>query len=121
MHRRDAPDYGDRAYWNGTIKMSLSTFFVLAVLQHRPMHGYAVARAVARSTNGCCSPSEGTIYPVLGAFEAGGYLNASAETVRGRERKVYAVTEKGRAAFQTAVAAWLDATAAILAARAPPP
>src|SRR3712207_7515880 len=56
--------YASRAYWAGTIKMSLSKFFILRVLHDRPMHGYDIARAVERTTNGCCSPTEGTIYPV---------------------------------------------------------
>ena len=46
-------DYTDRAYWNGLIKMSLSKFFILCVLQTRPMHGYEITRAVERTTNGC--------------------------------------------------------------------
>lgn len=115
---RTVPNYGDGAYWRGTIKMSLSKFFVLSVLQRRPMHGYEVVQAVARSTNGCCSPSEGTVYPVLNEFEAGGYLSSTTEVVQGRERKVYALTDKGRQAFQVAVEAWLDATDCILACRA---
>jgi len=115
---RKAPDYTDRAYWQGTIKMSLSKFFVLSVLHHKPMHGYEVVQAVERTTNGCCSPTEGTVYPMLNEFEAGGYLSAHSEIVQGRERKVYSLTEKGREAFQTAVDAWLEATDCIVAGKA---
>ncbi|EIM73564.1 PadR family transcriptional regulator [Nitratireductor rhodophyticola] len=98
--------------------MSLSKFFVLSVLHHKPMHGYEVVQAVERSTNGCCSPTEGTVYPMLNDFEAGGYLRVHSETVQGRERKVYALTDKGREAFQTAVEAWLEATDCIIAGKA---
>ncbi|MFS8039350.1 helix-turn-helix transcriptional regulator [Xanthobacter sp. AM11] len=70
---KPGPDFLSRAYWNGTIKTSLSKFFILCVLHQRPMHGYDVARAVEATTNGCCSPTEGTIYPVLREFEEGGY------------------------------------------------
>jgi PadR family transcriptional regulator, regulatory protein PadR len=115
---RPTPDYTDRAYWQGTIKMSLSKFFVLCVLHQKPMHGYAVVQAVERTTKGCCSPTEGTVYPVLNEFEAGGYLSSRSEVVQGRARKVYTLTEKGRDAFKTAVAAWLEATACILASKA---
>jgi PadR family transcriptional regulator, regulatory protein PadR len=115
---RSTPDYTDRAYWRGTIKMSLSKFFVLCVLHQKPMHGYEVVQAVERTTNGCCSPTEGTVYPVLNEFEAGGYLTSHGEIVQGRERKVYTLTEKGREAFQTAVDAWLDATDCIIASKA---
>lgn len=115
---RPVPDYSDRSYWQGTIKMSLSKFFVLSVLHQRPMHGYEVVQAVERTTQGCCSPTEGTVYPMLKEFEAGGYLSARAEVVRGRERKVYALTAKGREAFEIAVDAWLEATDCIIASRA---
>ena len=55
---------------------------------------------------------------VLNEFEAGGYLTSHGEIVQGRERKVYTLTAKGREAFQTAVAAWLDATRCIIASKA---
>ncbi len=106
-------DYGSRDYWAGTIKMGLSKFFILRVLHDGPMHGYDVARAVARVTGGCCSPTEGTIYPVLREFEAGGFVTVEEEIVQGRQRRVYALTDEGRAAFLVALDAWMDATAAL--------
>jgi PadR family transcriptional regulator PadR len=112
---KTAPDFTSRAYWNGTIKMSLSKFFILCVLHERPMHGYGIATAVERSTNGSCSPTEGTIYPVLREFEEGGYVTVKAEVVSGRERKVYTLTERGRAAFKVAVDAWMDVTRCLIA------
>jgi len=105
---RCRPDYTSQAYWAGTIKMSLSKFFILRVLHDRPMHGYDIARAVERTTNGCCSPTEGTIYPVLREFEEGGYVTCAAEVVSGRQRKTYTLTEKGRDAFHVGVAAWKE-------------
>ena len=112
------PEYTDRAYWQGTIKMSLSKFFVLCVLHQKPMHGYEVVQAVERTTKGCCSPTEGTVYPMLNEFEAGGYLTSRVDIVQGRERKVYTLTRKGRDAFQTAVDAWLEATDCIITNKA---
>ncbi len=108
-------DYLSRAYWNGIIKMSLSKFFILCVLHYRPMHGYDIAREVERTTQGCCSPTEGTIYPVLRDYEAGGYLTSEIQVVSGRERKVYALTDKGRAAFKVAVESWLEITDRLVA------
>ncbi|HEX7035073.1 MAG TPA: PadR family transcriptional regulator [Pseudomonadales bacterium] len=109
------PDFLSRAYWNGTIKMSLSKFFILRVLHDRPMHGYEIAQEVQRITSGCCSPTEGTIYPVLKQYEEGGFVTSRTEVVSGRERRVYTLTRKGRQAFRVAVAAWLEVTAALLA------
>jgi DNA-binding PadR family transcriptional regulator len=107
-------DYTDRAYWNGIIKMSLSKFFILCVLHRRPMHGYEITREVELSTRGCCAPTEGTIYPVLREFEEGGYVTAHIETVSGRGRKIYTLTERGRNAFAVAVEAWMEATACVV-------
>jgi DNA-binding PadR family transcriptional regulator len=118
MHPRaiakPAQDYLSRAYWNGTIKMSLSKFFILCVLHQRPMYGYEVARAVENTTNGCCSPTEGTIYPVLREFEEGGFVTCSSGIVSGRERKTYTLTDKGREAFAVAVSAWMDVTSCLI-------
>lgn len=110
-------DYTDRAYWNGLIKMSLSRFFILSVLHRHPMYGYEIAREVEKTTSGCCSPTEGTIYPVLREFEEGGYVTARQETVSGRGRKVYALTAKGRKAFSVAVDAWTEVSVLLRASR----
>ncbi|MGF1575735.1 MAG: PadR family transcriptional regulator [Cyanophyceae cyanobacterium] len=115
MGSRLMSDYLSRAYWNGTIKMSLSKFFILRVLHQQPMHGYDIAREVERLTQGCCSPTEGTIYPVLRDYEEGGYLTSVEQVVSGRQRKVYTLTAKGRQAFKVAVAAWMEITDHLLA------
>ncbi|MDX2102159.1 MAG: PadR family transcriptional regulator [Alphaproteobacteria bacterium] len=106
-------DYGSHAYWAGTIKMGLSKFFILRVLHDRPMHGYDIARAVEQVTGGCCSPTEGTVYPVLREFESGGYVTAHEDVVQGRQRRVYRLTDSGRAAFQVALTAWREASRAL--------
>ncbi len=106
-------DYASREYWAGTIKMGLSKFFILRVLHDGPMHGYDIARSVERTTGGCCSPTEGTIYPVLREFEGGGFVTATEEVVQGRQRRVYELTDAGRAAFRVALEAWMEATAAL--------
>lgn len=111
---RPAPDFTDRRYWAGTIKMALSRFFILRALHDGPAHGYAIAQAVERTTNGCCSPSEGALYPTLREFEQGGYVTSDSEVVSGRERKVYTLTDKGREAFRVGLGAWMDATGALL-------
>lgn len=89
------------------IKMSLSKFFILGVLHDRPMHGYEIAREVEATTRGCCAPVHGTIYPVLHEFEQGGYITVQSETVAGRGRKVYTLTDKGHEAYAVATKAWM--------------
>lgn len=104
-------------YWRGLVKMSLSKFFILCVLHDRPMHGYEIAREVRDLTKGCCAPAEGTIYPVLKEFVAAGLATAREETVSGRSRKIYTLTDKGRQAFKVASDAWLEATACVIESR----
>lgn len=106
----NSPDLLDPDYWGNTIKMSLSKFFILCVLQDEDLHGYDISKAVERRTAGCCAPREGTIYPVLKQFTEGGYATFTSETVSGRERKIYSVTEKGRRAFQVALGEWMKIT-----------
>lgn len=111
--RTASPDLTERTYWAGTIKMALSRFFVLRVLHDGPKHGYDIARAVELATNGCCSPSEGALYPTLREFLQGGYVTSESQVVSGRERKIYTLTDKGREAFQVGLDAWMDATVAL--------
>src|ERR1700744_5201324 len=108
-------DLTDRAYWAGSIKMALSKFFILRTLHDGPAHGYDIARAVERITSGCCSPSEGALYPALREFEEGGYVTSQQDIVSGRLRKVYTLTDKGRLAFRVGVSAWMDVTDALVA------
>ena len=104
------PNLLDPEYWGNTIKMSLSKFFILCVLQDEDLHGYDIAKSVAQRTDGCCTPREGTIYPVLKQFSEGGYVTFKSEFVSGRERKIYSVTDKGREAFQVALGEWTKIT-----------
>jgi len=106
-NKKQAPDLLSREYWNGTIKMSLSKFFILSALDEKPLHGYDIASEVERKTDGCCSPKEGTIYPVLKQFAEGGYVTFEIEVVSGRERKVYSITDKGREAFKIGLQEWM--------------
>lgn len=108
--------YETQDYWNGLIKMSLSRFFILHVLNRNPVHGYEITKQVAAITHGCCAPTEGSLYPVLKEFVDAGLINGVSEVVAGRERKVYTLTPAGRQAYQMASKAWGGAAAYILSA-----
>lgn len=100
--------YLTKEYWNGLIKMSLSKFFILRVLQDEPLHGYEISKRIAEMTKGCCAPTEGALYPVLRDFEKGRYLTCEIQIVNGRRRNVYSTTCKGRDAYRVAVEAWQE-------------
>jgi len=107
-------DLEDGAYWKSLINMSLTRFLVLDTLHDEPCHGYAIVDKLRQSTQDCCTPTYGGIYPVLKQLVQGGYATARTEVEKGRKRRVYELTEKGERAYQVAIGAWQDATPVVL-------
>lgn len=66
---------------------------VLALLAEQPRHGYDVIKALEERSQGAYSPSPGVVYPTLTYLDEAGYVTASAEG----NKKVYAITDTGRA------------------------
>lgn len=70
---------------------------ILAVLGDAPNHGYAIARAIERLSDGALHLREGTLYPALRVLEQDGLVVGTWETQgKGADRKVYALTEAGK-------------------------
>ena len=66
---------------------------ILGVLQDGPKHGYEIMRAIEQRSGGTYTPSPGVVYPTLQMLEDLGHIQARA----GGERKVYELTDAGRA------------------------
>ena len=66
----------------------------LDLLQELATHGYAL--------------SPGTLYPMLHALEAHGFLSMEKQTVAGKVRKYYRATPAGKAALAASVAQVLE-------------
>lgn len=98
----------DRDYWKSLINMSLTRFLILQTLHQQPSHGYAVLERLEQFTQGCCTPTYGGIYPVLKQLVGGGYAGVEEETVSGRKRQIYELTEKGQNAYQIAIESWQE-------------
>ena len=96
----------NQAYWDLLINRSVSRFFLLAALAQEPMHGYQIGKTVEEATGACCSPSAAMIYPTLRELMERGYVVCNVERTGARERKVCALTPKGRQVYQTAARAW---------------
>ncbi|MGI4787578.1 MAG: PadR family transcriptional regulator [Janthinobacterium lividum] len=70
---------------------------ILAVLGDGPSHGYAIARAVERLSDGALHMKEGTLYPALRVLEQDGLIAGTWEPQpKGADRKVYLLTETGK-------------------------
>ena len=71
---------------------------VLALLTEEPMHGYQVMSELADRSKGAWQPSPGSIYPLLQQLADEGLVSGVEED----GRKVFALTEAGRAAATSA-------------------
>ncbi|MET9897793.1 helix-turn-helix transcriptional regulator [Streptomyces sp. NPDC006446] len=67
--------------------------YLLKLLDEAPRHGYEVIRLLEERFQGLYAPSAGTVYPRLAKLEAEGLVTHTSEG----GRKVYAITDAGRA------------------------
>lgn len=67
--------------------------YLLKLLAEAPRHGYEVIRLLEERFQGLYAPSAGTVYPRLAKLEAEGLVTHTTEG----GRKVYAITDAGRA------------------------
>jgi PadR family transcriptional regulator PadR len=80
---------------------------VLAALSSGPAHGYAVIQEIQRRSGGAFELPEGTIYPALHRLEQAGLLSSHWTTAEsGRQRRVYALTNRGTRALADQRAIW---------------
>jgi DNA-binding PadR family transcriptional regulator len=83
---------GGRLLGHGDLKLLL-----LALIEQQPRHGYELIRTIEEMFHGQYSPSPGAVYPTLTMLEELGHV--SVENEQGG-RKLYAITEQGRAFLQ---------------------
>lgn len=109
--RRGGPgDLGDpgpgRGRGRGRARRGSIRLLVLSALTERPMHGYEIIGVLEERSGGRWRPSAGSVYPTLQSFEDEGLVTS--EEVEGK--RVYALTEAGRAAAAATPApqVWVD-------------
>jgi PadR family transcriptional regulator, regulatory protein PadR len=79
---------------------------LLSVLAAGPAHGYAVIAALRDRSEGTFDLPEGTIYPALHRLEDARLLGSAWADADGRQRRVYALTDKGVAALAAEQNEW---------------
>lgn len=98
---------------NDLLKTS-SDLLVLLVLAEEPLYGYAITKQVAAQSGGAIRLTAGVLYPLLHQMEQQGLLLSSWETVqaagneeqdKGRKRKWYRLSAKGKKRLAQRVAA----------------
>jgi PadR family transcriptional regulator, regulatory protein PadR len=76
-----------------------ASYFVLAALLDGPLHGYAISSRAAELSDGDVRLTAGTLYGALERMAARGLVEVEREeTVEGRLRRYYRLTDGGRAA-----------------------
>ena len=93
----------------GTLDM-----LILKTLDASPLHGYAIAQQINRTSRALLQVPQGSLYPALHRLEQKGWLAAEwTETESGREAKVYRLTRKGRTRLDAEIADWRRLSQAI--------
>ncbi|WP_214102999.1 PadR family transcriptional regulator [Acrocarpospora catenulata] len=86
---------------------------LLSVLEHEPLHGYAIIEALRARSGGVLDLPTGTIYPALRRLERAGFLASEWAVVGGRRRRTYRLTGTGRAELAGERSAWAAFTQVI--------
>ena len=98
----------DIEYWKSLINIGLTKIFILKILSEGPNHGYGILKQLESLTHGCCTPTFGTIYPILKKLSQDDYakVKESKQLKGGQKRQVYTLTPLGIRAYQVAMEAW---------------
>jgi DNA-binding PadR family transcriptional regulator len=81
------------------------TYFVLASLLDRPLHGYAIIQRAVELSGGRVRLATGTLYAALDRLSAEGQVElVSEEIVNGRVRRSYGLTPPGAGALRAEAA-----------------
>ncbi len=86
---------------------------LLATLDGRDLHGYAIIEALQKRSGGALDLPTGTVYPALRRLERAGFVQSSWNTVGGRQRRTYRLTQAGVRELQVQRRAWREFTLAI--------
>jgi DNA-binding PadR family transcriptional regulator len=82
------------------MRLKPGSYLILGMLDSGVTTGYAIKRAVDRSTRFFWAASLAQVYPELAALEEGGYVVGTDEPRGDRPRRTYRLTDKGRAALE---------------------
>ena len=72
-------------------------WMLLNLLKDAPHHGSEMIAFLGEMTDGAWKPSPGSVYPILRRFEREGLFRGSWQRGRAAPRRVYRLTDEGRA------------------------
>ncbi len=87
------------------LPLSATDYHVLMVLAEEDLYGYAIMKAIEEDSRGVVSPEIGSLYRILARLMTEGFVDEigtpeeAPREHRGRPRRYYRLTKKGRAAL----------------------
>jgi len=84
---------------------------ILKLLVERPMHGYEMIQEIAERSQDLWRPSPGSVYPTLQLLEDEGLIVVSKTDASEGSKKLFELTDEGRAAADKVETAPWDAIA----------
>lgn len=95
-----------------TIKGHLD-LLLLSVLEHEPLHGYAVIGELKKRSNEAFDLPEGTVYPALHRLERQKLITSRWQSRTARRRREYSLTPSGRRSLARKRAEWAGFAGAV--------
>lgn len=88
---------------------------VLSDLRVGSRYGYQILTSLKKRSDGKIDIKAGTLYPILHKLERDGCVRSWWDDSTGRDRKWYALTERGQRRLQQDAHEWLDYAACVRA------
>lgn len=81
---------------NKLYKGTLQNIVLQLLAKEVKMYGYQMTQRAKELTKGELEMTEGALYPILHQLEDEGIIESEIQTVNGRDRKYYLLTDKGK-------------------------
>jgi PadR family transcriptional regulator, regulatory protein PadR len=86
---------------------------ILEALARETSHGYKIAQQIKERSQGVLDFKEGTLYPALHKLESEGLVGSYEEVEKGRPRRYYRITKKGRTVLAKDRDEWRELSRAV--------
>jgi PadR family transcriptional regulator PadR len=102
------------SFERGELLRDTLDILILKTLGRRPLHGYAIAEFIEKTSDQVLRVEEGALYPALHRLELRGLLTSSwGVSENNRRAKFYRLTNAGRRQLEAGTARWNRMTVAI--------
>ena len=99
---------------NQELKKGSAELLLLSLLEHRPRHGYELAKLIEQLSEGVLSFYPASLYPTLYRLEKRGWIKGRwVEEPGQRRRRFYRLTEKGHDVLAAQRTTWKKFAAAV--------